>query len=135
MTRRPIDSRPAVGGHRAGGFTLIEVLVAVAVLAIAMSAVIGAMARQADNAGYLKQKTIALWVAHNRLAELQLQGTPPDTGRSDGEVEMGGVDWRWDAVVVKTEDPYLRRVDIEVRRPDEKASSLAQITGFLASQP
>ena len=99
-----------------------------------MAAVIGAMARQAGNAGYLKQKTVALWVAHNRLAELQLQGKVQDAGRSDGKVEMGGVEWRWDATVVKTQDQRLRRVDIEVRGPGqtEKEGALAQITGFLA---
>lgn len=114
------------------GFTLVEVLVAVAVLAIALAGVISAMARQASNAGYLKQKTIAMWVAHNRLAELQLQGEAPETGRSDGKVEMSGAEWQWNAAVISTEDPRLRRVDIEVRAPGQKDGSLAQLTGFLA---
>ncbi|TDU31588.1 general secretion pathway protein I [Panacagrimonas perspica] len=120
--------------RRDAGFTLIEVLVAVAVLAIAMAAVIGAMARQASNAGYLKQKTVAMWVAHNRLAELQLQTEPPDTGRSDGKAEMSGIEWRWDMAIVKTQDSRLLRVDIEVRSPTqtEKEGALAQVTGFLA---
>jgi general secretion pathway protein I len=117
------------------GFTLVEVLVAVAVLAIAMAAVIGAMARQADNAGYLKQKTLALWVAHNRLAEVQLQPEVPGTGRSDGKVEMGGFEWQWEAVVRATEDPRLRRIDIVVRRPEDRKGSLAQLSGFLAVPP
>jgi general secretion pathway protein I len=125
----------AIRPPRAHGFTLVEVLVAVAVLAIAMGAVISAMARQADNAGYLKQKTLALWVAHNRLTEIQLQSEAPSTGRSDGEAEMGGFKWRWEAVVVKTEDPRLRRIDIVVRRPKDKEGSLAQLSGFLAVPP
>jgi general secretion pathway protein I len=125
----------AIASRRARGFTLVEVLVAVAVLAIAMGAVISAMARQADNAGYLKQKTLALWVAHNRLTEIQLQSEPPSTGRSDGEADMGGFKWRWEAVVVKTEDPRLRRIDILVRRPDDREGSLAQLSGFLAVPP
>lgn len=120
---------------RATGFTLVEVLVAVAVLGIAMAAVISAMARQADNAGYLKQKTVALWVAHNRLADLQLQKEPPSTGRSNGEVEMGGAEWRWEAVVANTEDDRLRRADITVRRAGDEDGSLAQLTGFFAVQP
>lgn len=119
----------------ARGFTLVEVLVAVAVLAIALAAVISAMARQADNAGYLKQKTLALWVAHNRLAEVQLQSEVPSTGRSDGEAEMGGFKWRWEAVVRATEDPRLRRIDIVVKRPEDKEGSIAQVEGFLAVPP
>lgn len=119
----------------ARGFTLVEVLVAVAVLAIAMAAVIGAMARQADNAGYLKQKTLALWVAHNRLAEIQIQSQTPATGRSDGKAQMGGFEWRWEAVVQATEDPRLRRIDLVVRRPEDQKSSLAQLNGFIAVPP
>lgn len=121
--------------RHARGFTLVEVLVAVAVLAIAMAAVISAMARQADNAGYLKQKTVALWVAHNRLAELQLADEPPSTGRSDGTVEMGGVEWRWDVAVTPTEDDRLRRADIRVRGAQQEEGSLADLTGFFAVQP
>lgn len=124
--------RVGASTRAARGFTLLEVLVAVAVLAIAMAAVIGAMARQADNAGYLRQKTIAMWVAHNRLAELQIEDRPPDAGRSNGTAEMGGVEWRWDMTIAKTEDPRLGRIDIEVKRPEQKEGSLAQITGFFA---
>ncbi len=120
---------------RARGFTLVEVLVAVAVLAIAMAAVISAMARQADNAGYLKQKTLALMVAHNRLAELQIEGKTPSTGRSDGKVDMSGVEWKWQAEVKSTEDDRLRRVEITVSGPGQKSGSLAQLTGFLAVYP
>lgn len=121
--------------RRIAGFTLVEVLVAVAVLGIALSAVIAAMARQANNAGYLKQKTVALWVAHNRLAEMQLQPEPPPTGRADGEVEMAGAKWRWESVVVKTEDDHLRRADISVRASTQDEGALAQLSGFFAVQP
>jgi general secretion pathway protein I len=118
----------------ATGFTLVEVLVAVAVLAIALSAVIGAMAQQANNAGYLRDKTLALWVAHNRLAELQLDEELPGTGRSDGEVEMSGVEWTWRAQVTETEDPYLNRVDLEVQMAAREDAVLATLTGFLPAR-
>ncbi|MGQ0697577.1 MAG: type II secretion system minor pseudopilin GspI [Panacagrimonas sp.] len=120
------------------GFTLVEVLVAVAVLAIAMAAVISAMARQADNAGYLRQKTIALWVAHNRLGEIQLEQDQPSTGRTEGKAEMSGVEWKWQAEVKATPDERLHRVDLTVTGPaqkNQKSGSLAQLTGFLAVDP
>ena len=60
---------------RIAGFTLIEMLVAVAVLAIAMAAILGGMARYADNAGHLRERTLGLWVAHNRLVEFEHGGT------------------------------------------------------------
>lgn len=122
-------------GRFAGGFTLVEVLIAVAVLAIAMAAIISAMARQADNAGYLRQKTIALWVAHNRLTELQLKPEWPAIGRADGKMEMSGLEWRWETTVTQAPgQKKLRRIDIKVRAPGqkEKEGSLAQLTTFIA---
>lgn len=116
------------------GFTLVEVLVAVAVLAIALSAVIGAMAQQANNAGYLRQKTLALWVAHNRLTEFQLEAERPGTGRTNGKSEMSGAEWVWRAQIARTEDPYLNRIDIEVFGPGEEDSALASLTGFLPAR-
>jgi general secretion pathway protein I len=130
MTRRP----------RPQGFTLIEMLAAVAVVAIAMGAIIAGMARFADNAAYLRQKTIALWVAHDRLVEFELQRSWPDTGKSNGEMEMAGASWPWQAEIQKTEDPHLRRVDVSVSAPlatgrrgrSSKDGSLIKLSGFLS---
>ena len=97
------------------GFTLIEVLVAVAVLALAMLALMSTMTRYAANASVLRETTLALWVAHNRLTEIGLEPAWPALGKSDGDEEMGGVEWRWDVTVAETPDPKVRRVDIAVR--------------------
>lgn len=118
---------------RARGFTLVEVLVALLVVALALFAVIGVMAQQSRNAAHYKEKTLALWVAHNRLAELQLQPQWPDVGRSDGSAEMAGIEWRWELEVGETEDDRLRRVDIAVRSPADDRNA-AEIDGFLAPQ-
>jgi general secretion pathway protein I len=116
----------------ARGFTLIEILVAVAVLAIALSAIISGMARYADNASYLKEKTLALWVAHNRLTEIELAPTWPDTGKSDGTVDYAGLSWKWVVEVKTTSDDHLRRVDISVQRPDREGS-LIQLSSFIGN--
>jgi len=113
------------------GFTLIEMLAAVAVLAIAMAAILSGMARHAANAGYLRERTVALWVAHNRLTEIELQPAWPDVGKSDGEVEMAGLKWKWMAEVKKTPDEHLRRIDLRVLSPDRKATA-AQLSAFFA---
>lgn len=118
----------------ARGFTLVEILAALAVLAIAMAAILSGMARYADTAGRLKAQTVALWVAHNRLTELELQPQWPALGRSDGEVEMAGAEWTWRAEVKTTPDERLRRVDIRVSRTDDDETDLVSLSAFMADR-
>lgn len=114
----------------ARGFTLIEVLIATAVLAFAMGAVITGMARYADNAGSLRERTVALWVAHNRLTELDLEPAWPAIGKSDGDVEMAGIEWRWFVTVNETPDPDVRRVEIRVQ-PKGREEDSAALSSFI----
>lgn len=116
---------------RTAGFTLIEMVAALAVVAIALGAILAGMARFADNAAHLRSRSIALWVAHNRLTELELQRQWPDLGKSDGDMDMAGATWKWRVEVLKTQDPHLRRVDISVSAPRDKTPS-AHLSGFLA---
>lgn len=116
----------------AKGFTLIEVIVATAVIAFAMAAVIQTTAGGASNIGYLRDKTFAHWIAMNQLALVQNEETRPAIGRSKGDAEMAGKEWFWSQVVETTEDPQVRRVEIKVRREeDEKASNLDTLVGLL----
>lgn len=118
---------------RARGFTLIEVVVALAVLAVTLGALISGAARYADNAAYLREKTLALWVAHNRLTEIGLEPAWPGLGKSDGDAELGGVDWRWDVTVSETPDPKVRRIEITVRPQGQDAGS-ATLSSFVAER-
>ena len=116
----------------ADGFTLIEMIAAVAVVAIALGAIIAGMARFADNAGHLRQRTIALWVAHNALTELEMQRAWPDVGERSGDAEMAGAVWNWKILVQKTDDPNLRRADIVVSTPNGKGTA-AKLSAFLGN--
>ena len=122
--------RATGAGKGTGGFTLIEIIVAVAVLAVALGAIISGMARYASNAAYLREKTVALWVAHNRLTEIELEPGWPGTGKSDGDVEMAGIQWRWFVEVAETADPNVRRADIRVRVKNRDGDSAA-LSSFL----
>lgn len=114
------------------GFTLVEVLVAVAILALALGAVIVGGSRYADNAFYLRDKTLATWVAHNLLNEWHLSETYPSIGERDGETELAGREWAWTATISKTPDDDVRRVDIRVRlEDDDEDTQLTTVSGFL----
>lgn len=129
--KRLRPSRPAA---RHGGFTLLEVLVAVAVLALALTAVISGGSSAARAAALMRDKTLALWVAHNRLTEIDLQPTWPQLGTSSDDVSMGGEDWTWRAQVSGTQDPTLRRIDIHVsKRGDSRDYDYAQLSSFVSS--
>lgn len=96
------------------GFTLIEVMAALAVLAVGMTAAMHA-SNQASLAGsFLKQKTIAHWTAENLTTEVQIEKKWLSIGQSKDTVEMAGLEWVWTRKVTKTDVPELRRVDIRV---------------------
>jgi general secretion pathway protein I len=118
----------------ASGFTLIEVLVALAVLAIALSALIKGGSDNAANAAYLRDKTLAHWVAMNRVTELQLQPQWPATGKRHGTAEMGDREWRWDTEVKTTPDGDVRRLIVTVSELDSEGV-LDEVVAFLAKPP
>jgi general secretion pathway protein I len=103
------------------GFTLIEVLVALAIVAIGMAAVMGALTSSANTISYLRDKTFAQWVALNQIANLRLSGQQPPTGTSDGDTDFAGRSWHWRQEVVATQVPGVERIDISVRPADLKA--------------
>ena len=90
------------------GFTLLEVLVAMAIVAITLAAMIKVSGEFGVNAAYLKEKTFAQWVAENKAEEYRLTGTMPAVGKQEGEAEMANRTWRWQVKVTNTEDTRLR---------------------------
>ncbi|HET7315515.1 type II secretion system minor pseudopilin GspI [Salinisphaera sp.] len=120
----------------ARGFTLVEVLIALAVVAIALVAFVSAGAQNADYATYIQQRTIAQIVARNRLVEYQTAANWPDTGKREDDVTMAGRHWHWEADIQSTADASVRRVDVRVysvdpdsHQPDQ--DSIALLSGFL----
>jgi general secretion pathway protein I len=114
------------------GFTLLEVLVALAVLTIALAAIIKATANQSINAGYLRDKTLAHWVAMNQIADQQLNQTWPSPGKADGSEEMGLHLWYWQRIITSTPDDRVRRIQVNVFREENDESPITQLVSFLA---
>jgi general secretion pathway protein I len=100
------------------GFTLIEVLVALAIVTIGMAAVLGALTSSAGTISYLRDKTFAQWVALNRISTLRLSGQQTAVGNSDGDIDFAGRTWHWRQEVVATQIPGVVRIDIKVRPKD-----------------
>jgi general secretion pathway protein I len=116
---------------RLAGFTLIEVIVALVVIALGMLGVIQAVSQTASNTGYLRDKTVAHWIGMNRLTEVRLQKTAPGIDKSSDEVEMAGRRWKWTMNVTQTPVESIRRIDISVRPEEAKeGASLASVSGF-----
>ncbi|NOZ37048.1 MAG: type II secretion system minor pseudopilin GspI [Gammaproteobacteria bacterium] len=98
----------------ATGFTLLEVMVALAILAITLGALIKASGSYASNATYLKQKTFAQWIAQNKAVEYQLANQFPAIGNREGDLNYALQEWRWRVKVSTTDDRRLRRLDIDI---------------------
>ncbi|MDX1606384.1 MAG: type II secretion system minor pseudopilin GspI [Candidatus Competibacterales bacterium] len=113
------------------GFTLLEVLVALAVLAIGLGALIRAAGDSAEAQAELNQRTVASWVADNVVAELRLARHWPEPGsRRSGQERVLEQDWHWQATFSATPEPDLRRIDLSVQRGDSDEIRL-RLTAFL----
>ncbi len=120
--------------NKSKGFTLLEVMVALFVVAVALGGVIKVMGNSAVNSSRLSNKTFAQWVALNQIAELRINKEWPKFGEEKGDQEMADRDWRWLQKIIKTEDDNLKRVEVSVwSANDGDIDPLATVVGFLAN--
>ncbi len=115
------------------GFTLVEILVALAIVAIALTAGMRALAQATDTASALKARTLALWVAQNRLAAAQIATPWPALGNYTGDASQAGARFVWQANVATTPNPAFRRIEIAVAEPQAPEYVLARLVGFLGN--
>ena len=115
---------------RRRGFTLLEVLVGLVVLALALLALSRTAASQVNSFGALRERTLAGWLAADVLAQTRLASSFPAVGKSDGRSQFGGRDWRYDVVVQVTPVSGVRRIDVHVYAANDASSALAELAGF-----
>jgi general secretion pathway protein I len=116
---------------RRRGFTLIEVLVALAIAAIGLGAALSVVTNATSNTVYLRDRVLASWIAENRIAEMRLGPNLPEVTRADGVVEFAARKWKWQSTVTQTQVDGLRKIDVEVRDAENEAGSpLASMSGF-----
>ncbi len=111
------------------GFTLIEVMVALTIIAISLGALLSTSGTQANSATYLKQKTIAHWVALNELAQIRISGTFPDIGDKKDSTKMANHEWYWIRTSKKTADDNTREITYKVYADKEYKQNLTSLRG------
>ncbi len=118
-----------------GGFTLMEVVVALAILAITMTALVKGVGENASNQAYLEKRTLAQWVAFNRIAQLQLNDKPRVLGQTSGVDQMAGRDWHWLSALTTTPDPHVYKVTVEVTPAQVDDEAVVTVVGYLQVIP
>jgi len=112
------------------GFTLIEVMVALAIVALSLAAVTASMSQMIDAAQTMKDRTYASWIAQNRIAELRLAPATPKVGASNGEIDYANTEWSWRSVVSETGVDDLYRIDVSVSLAGSD-DIIRTVTGFV----
>ena len=111
------------------GFTLVEVLVAMTIAAIALMTAMRATGSLAVNSAELRNRALAQWSAENRLAQIRITGEWPALGRRQYDCSQAGVELACREQVFQTPNPLFRRVEVAVFAPDSN-HRLARLIGF-----
>ncbi len=112
------------------GFTLIEVMVALTIIAISLGALLNTSGAQANSASYLKQKTLAHWVAVNELTQMRIDKEFPDLGDKKGSTSMANHDWYWIRTTKKTEDEDALEVTYTLYADKDYEKNLTSLIGY-----
>ena len=117
------------------GFTLVEVLVALTVVALGLTALMVAVSGTARTSGYLRDKTIAQWIALNRLTQVRLMVNKLGDNQDTGQLDFAGRKWHYDTRYFDTQFQSMKRVEVRVYPGDAgtKSNPIARSTGFMGT--
>lgn len=118
--------------RRGAGFTLIEILVAIAILAVALAATTRAASVATDGSLETRQRLLATWAASNRVAEIRARRLFPSVATTRYTTTQGGQELVIDEVVTETPNPLIRRVDLAVADARDTGRILSRLTAYAA---
>lgn len=118
--------------HRPGsaGFTLIEVVIALAIAAISLGALTATVSQMIDGSSSIQERTYASWIAQNRIAEMRLSNAIPEVSTTTGEITYADLEWLLETTVSETGVENLYRIDVEVTLIGS-ANPIGFVTGFI----
>lgn len=116
------------------GMTLLEVMVAMAIFAIAAVAITKSLGDQMANMPILEERTLAQWVADNQMVDARLTDQFPPLGSKTGQEEMAGKTWYWKREVVKTTDDNFRMIRISVSDSDKFKRVITKVSSYVFKQ-
>lgn len=121
--------------NSAKGFTLVEVMVALVIVAVALPALLVSVYRQVDGTAYLRDKSVANWLAANKMAEIRLISSLNGKlleGKNSGSEEMADREWYWWARGEKTTVDNFYRITVSVGpEADKESNTLITLVGFV----
>jgi general secretion pathway protein I len=124
-TRHPVLKR---------GFTLIEVVVAMAIIVMVLAGLFFQINRVADTSLDLRKRTLAQWIALNRVADLRVNGVPPVGQKAQGTIEYADERWRWQSEVLPTPVKEIQRIRVQVGLENgPKDQWISTVDGFSGS--
>jgi general secretion pathway protein I len=116
------------------GFTLVEVLVALTIVAVALMAALRAVSMMTQSSDELRARTLAQWSAENRLSQMRVQAEYPNIGRNRYDCSQGGVELACQEDVFATPNASFRRVELSVFDPRD-GHRLTRLVGFATNLP
>jgi general secretion pathway protein I len=130
-----VNRRPRRRAGRSRGFTLVEVMVALLIVAIGLSALMITVSSTARTSGFLRDKTVAQWIALNRLTEVRLNLNKFAASTDTGDLTFANRNWHYDTRYFDTSVATMKRVVVRVYAGDSKTKGnpVAESTGFLGS--
>jgi len=119
------------------GFTFIETLVALVIVSIGTLAIAGQIGQATRTARMTQTKTLANWIALNKVTELRLIEGVPEAGRDNDEIEYAGRMWFWESEIRKPPGDVenFMRVEVAVGLADDPDYVLAEVSGFIGRGP
>lgn len=135
MSRRLLHGSEALLRDRGAGFTLVEVLVALIIVTIGLAALMITVSSTARTSNTLREKTLAQWMALNRLTEVRLNLTKFGQNTDTGEINYANRTWHYDTRYFDTSFASMKRVVVRIYAGDAKTKGnpVIESTGFLST--